>query len=234
MKHSPIAIICAMETEAQGLLEKMTEKKEETVGSIRFFVGELCGQSVVLSVCGIGKVFAAICAQTAILHYHPRFLVNSGVAGSLDEELDIFSLAIPHDFVQHDMDTTALGDPAGMISGINLVRLPADAFLAKKLEQVAKEAGHHTKSGTLVSGDQFIHTKEKKAALRAAFDPIACEMEGAAIAQVAFVNAVPFAALRVISDSFSGKNEMDYAAFAPRAASLSAAVLLSFLQSLNS
>jgi len=230
MKYERVGIICAMEKEAEVIREAMEERREEEIGSLRFTLGKIGSRQVILAVCGIGKVFAAMCTQTLILQYKPQCLINSGVAGSLSEELEILSLAVAENLVQHDMDTSPLGDPVGMISGPNLVYFPAEKELSDRFCALARGEGISFLRGTVASGDQFIAKKEQKERIRGLFSAIACEMEGAAVAQVAYTNGVPFAVLRSISDSYLGKNEMDYAEFATRAAHHGARLLLAFLR----
>ena len=230
MKYNKIGIICAMKTEAEKLLSAMTNTETKTVGSMEFHLGKIGEKDVVLCVCGIGKVFAAMCAQTMILTFAPDCIVNSGVAGSLTDRLEILDIAVAEDLVQHDMDTSPLGDPVGLVSGINRVSLPADEKLAECICTAAAELGMTTLRGRIASGDQFIATSAQKERIKAQFDPIACEMEGAAIAQVAFVAGIPFACIRAISDSYSGKNEMDYARFATEAAARGASLLIKVLE----
>ena len=233
MKYKVIGVICAMEKEAEEIRRGLIEVREEEVGSLRFWVGQKGERRVVLSVCGIGKVFAAMCAQTMILHYKPDLVLNSGVAGSLTDRLDILSLAVSEKLVQHDMDTSPLGDPLGLVSGVNLVYFPADEFVLKTVLSEAEKAGIPSLAGVIASGDQFVATAEKKDFIIQNFGAVACEMEGAAVAQVCFVNRTPFCVLRTISDSFSGKNEMDYAVFAEKAAHRGANFLLSLLGKTN-
>lgn len=230
MKYNKVGVICAMESEAAGILAAMKDKKEETVGTLTFYSGTVGRHPAVLAVCGIGKVFAAMCTQTMILKYRPDCIINSGVAGSLSEELDILDFAVSTNLVEHDMDTSPLGDPVGMISGINLVYLPSDDLLRGDVLEIAEKEGIKTLCGTIASGDQFIATDARKEWIKSQFSPIACEMEGAAVAQVAHVNKVPFVVIRAISDSYSGQNEMDYAAFAPQAAKKSARLIVSLLE----
>lgn len=230
MKYNKIGIICAMEKEAEGILAALTEKESRTVGGIPFYTGVIGEKEIVLAVCGIGKVFAAMCAQAMILSFHPECIITSGVAGSLTEKLDILDLAVSQSLVQHDMDTSPLGDPVGLISGIQKVYLPADEALCDEVLALAREEGIRALGGVIASGDRFIADPEDKKRLKALFDPIACEMEGAAIAQVAFVNKIPFCVIRTVSDSYSGDNAMDYAAFATRAAHQGAAFLIRLLQ----
>ncbi len=220
-----LGIIAAMDKEANPLIEQMTDTVTETVSGITFTVGNLRGHSAVVAVCGIGKVFAAMCAQTMILQYAPARIINTGVAGSLSTHLKIGDLAIAENVVQHDMDTSALGDPRGLISGINEIYLPADKTLGALLMDCAKDIGVHALSGVIASGDRFVSDDAYKAFIVENFNGIACEMEGAAIGQVCFVNNVPFAVVRAISDDASGEAQMDYPQFAALAAKQSVALL---------
>lgn len=230
MKYKKTGIICAMESEADQIRGQMKELTEKTVAGQRFFSGRIGEKDVVLTVCGIGKVFAAMGAQTMILEFAPDAILNSGVAGSLSRDLRILDVAISEDFVQHDMDTTPLGDPPGLISGINKVFFPADRDLIESLRKAAEKQKINTLTGRIASGDQFIARPEQKERIIREFAPIACEMEGAAIAQVAYVNGVPFCAIRAVSDAVDGKNEIDFAAFSAAAADQSARLLLTCLE----
>lgn len=222
-----IGIIGAMDIEVSALIEKMNNPVQETVGGITFTKGTLCGKDVVISKCGIGKVFAAMCAQTMILKYAPKYIINSGVAGALSKELNILDAVIATKMVQHDMDTSPLGDPKGLISGINVVEIESDADVSSQLEKAANELKVRTARGIIASGDQFIADPDRKAEIVSLFGAIACEMEGASIAQVCYVNKVPFCVMRTISD---GKGEaMDYQTFAVSAAKKSMEIIEKFL-----
>ena len=128
-----------------------------------------------------------------IIKYAPDLIINSGVAGSLSSELSVCDVALAGAVVQHDMDTSPLGDPVGLISGINVVYINSSAEYTAKLAAAAGENGIKTLVGTIASGDQFIANGEKKAYVRDTFDAIACEMEGAAIGQVCYVTKRRFA-----------------------------------------
>lgn len=223
-------MIAAMQAEADPLIEAMQDAERETVSGVTFTRGTLCGKSVVLAVCGIGKVFAALCAQTMILRFAPRCVINTGVAGSLDRSLAIGELVIAEQVVQHDMDTSPLGDPVGLLSGINRVFLPGDAALGERLRRAAAPDGFPCRLGTIASGDQFVADDRKKQYIRETFGAVACEMEGAAIGQVCYVNRVPFAVVRAISDDASGQAQMAYPAFMKLAAARSAALLRRMLE----
>ena len=225
-----IGIIAAMDVEMKSLRSYMENTETEVISGIRFVRGTLEGKDVVTAVCGIGKVFAALCAQTMILHYHPQCIINTGVAGTLTDALTIGSIAVSSAVVQHDMDTSPLGDPVGLISGINKVELPADRLLTGQLSACAKVMGIKTATGVIASGDQFVASVERKAFIVEHFKAIACEMEGAAVGQVCYVNKVPFCVLRAISDSADGSSHMDYPTFVQMAAEQSVALMRRFMR----
>ena len=224
-----IGIIAAMNVEMESLRSHIENPVTEVISGIRFVRGMLEGKEVVTAVCGIGKVFAAMCAQTMILRYSPEMIINTGVAGTLTDKLGIGSIAVSSCVVQHDMDTSPLGDPVGLISGINKVELPADETLSNALSDCAKAMGIATVTGVIASGDQFVASTERKQFITENFGAIACEMEGAAIGHVCHVNEVPFCVLRAISDSADGSSHMDYPTFVKMAAEQSVALMRRFL-----
>ncbi|MBO5128682.1 MAG: 5'-methylthioadenosine/adenosylhomocysteine nucleosidase [Clostridia bacterium] len=221
-----LGIIAAMIIEAELIEAAMTDIVRETCGSIEYCLGKIGTADIVLAVCGIGKVFAAICAQTMIVKYAPDAVINTGVGGTLTKKLSVGDVAVSSAMVQHDMDTSALGDPVGLISGINIVEIPADAALAEKISAIVKSMGINTVTGTIATGDQFIGNQETKNRIADTFGAIACEMEGAAIGQVCYVNKVPFAVIRAISDDADGGACEDYPAFAKMAAKNSAKAVI--------
>lgn len=224
-----IGIIAAMNVEMQALRSHISNPISETISGIEFVRGTIAGREVVTAVCGIGKVFAAMCAQTMILRYQPECVINTGVAGTLTDRLSIGNIAVSSCVVQHDMDTSALGDPKGLISGINKVELPADESLCAKLSGCAAALNIATVAGPIASGDQFISSSERKTFITETFGAIACEMEGAAVGHVCYVNKVPFCILRAISDSADGSSHMDYPTFVSLAAEQSVRLMLAFL-----
>ena len=225
-----IGIIGAMEVETAGLVADMTDKKTEVVSGVTYTCGELCGKRVVVATCGVGKVFAAICAEAMILKFGVTALLNTGVAGGLSPMLEVGDVAVADEVVQHDMNTTALGDPRGLLSGINVVKIKTDNRLTKALCDATAEEGLNGIVGTIASGDLFVAKDSVKEKLIAEFDAVACEMEGAAIGHVAFVNNVPFAVLRAISDGGDG---MEFSEFVGVAAKISVNVTKKFLNNLG-
>ena len=224
-----IGIIGAMQVEIDGLVAKMTDTKTHTVSGVNFTEGTLCGKDVVVAVCGVGKVFAAICAEAMILRFGVGALLNTGVAGGLLPLLEVGDVALADAVVQHDMNTTALGDAPGLLSGINVVKIPTDPRLLKPLCEAVAELEINSVVGTIASGDLFVAEEKTKRAIVERFDAVACEMEGAAIGHVAFVNNVPFAVIRAISDGGDG---MEFSEFVKLAAKQSIAVTEAFLQKL--
>ncbi len=195
-----IGIIGAMDAEVKLLTQQMTDIREEKVGFARFYVGQLFGKECVVGRCGVGKVHAAMCAQSMILKYAPSLIVNIGVAGALVDELKIGDIVVAGAAVQHDMDTTPVGDPMGLISGINIVYIPTDEKVTEGLMKAAKKLDYQPLMKNVATGDQFVANLEKKYALAEQFGAGCCDMEGGAIAQVCYEMQVPFGEYRGISD----------------------------------
>ena len=164
-----------------------------------------------------------------ILKYAPDCIINCGVAGGLNPDCCLLDVVLAKDAVQHDMDTSPIGDPKGLISGINKIELPADQGLTAALKTAAEELGLPVRIGRIASGDQFIADEAKKEAIRTEFAADCCEMEGAAIGQVCYVNRVPFAVLRTLSDGAGSDAKMDYPTFAAKAAAQSIDILRAFV-----
>lgn len=213
-----IGIIGAMKVEIEGLVALMTGKEEKTISGITFVKGKLGKNEIVAAQSGVGKVFAAMCAQTMILEYRPACIVNIGVGGALKKGMHVCDLVVADRVMQYDMDTSAVGDPKGMVSGVNRIYFPCDEGLRSRITEAAAELGVRTVSGTVASGDLFLTDPHKKQEIVDEFGASACEMEGGAIGQVCFVNEVPFGVLRFISDGESDDAPMDYLTFRDLAA----------------
>lgn len=228
MKNDVIGIIGAMDIEVDAIISSMSEKNEKIISGIKYVSGKIFDKNVVVAKCGVGKVFAAICAQTMIIEYSPKVIINTGVAGSLVSGFNVLDIAIAKSVVQHDMDTSALGDPKGLISGINVVYIDTNVNVLNALKTASCTVKCNVKEGVIASGDKFISDKEEKLQLNKSFNAIACEMEGASIGQVCYVNQVPFGVLRAISDGDGA--EMDYMTFAPLAAKQSINIIMEFIK----
>ena len=220
-----LGIIGAMEIEVAILKSKLENAKVTKIGPMEFFEGRLAGCDVVIVMCGVGKVHAAMCTQVLCSNFGVNAIVNTGVAGSLDAQLDICDVLVSRDAIQHDMDVHHLGYDVGKVPGLDTVAFPAD----EKLMRYAFEASEairpgHTRMGRVATGDQFVCSEEQKAKIIADTGASCTEMEGASIAQVAYVNRVPFVILRAISDKADGSAELDYPTFEKMAAANCAAV----------
>ena len=213
-----IGFIGAMQIELDGIRANMTDKRSVTVSGVEYVTGKLGKNEIVTAVCGIGKVFAAICAQTMILKFNPTLIINTGVAGGIADGLHIGDVVIADTVCQHDMDTSPIGDPVGLISGINRIYFETDKKASDALSVSLAKFGINTVRGNIATGDQFVSTSEKKSYLKEGFNAAACEMEGGSIGHVCFVNNVPFAVLRSISDNADEGATVDYPTFAKASA----------------
>lgn len=228
-----IGIICAMKPEADYLISILKNKKEHKISGIVFNEGKIGEKDVVLAVCGVGKVFAAICTEAMILKYNPDIIVNTGVGGSLAKDIRLTDVVAASALVQHDMDTSPIGDEIGLISGINKVYLEVDENILKLVQKSMEEAGVEYKTGIIATGDQFVANMDKKEYIKENFNASVCEMEGGSIAHVCYVNNIKFCVMRAISDNFddTGKEaEMNYTQFLAKAAQKTAKVVEHFIK----
>lgn len=214
-----VGIIGAMEEEVALLKEAMDVKETVKYVSMEFCKGILCGKYVVVVKSGIGKVNAAVCTQMLIDQFHVDYVINTGIAGSLDAQIDIGDMVISTDLVEHDMDASIFGDPVGQIPRMDTFSFPADAKLVEKALQANREANPDIKTftGRIVSGDQFVSSAEVKEKLVNLFQAKCTEMEGAAIAHAAYLNKVPCVIIRAISDKADNSATMDYPTFEKKA-----------------
>ena len=225
-----IGIIGAMDAEVNGLIEKLSNHKIETVGAIEFHTGKLFYKNVVIARCGVGKVFAAMCAEAMIIKYAPALIINTGVAGGLDASLKCADIVVAEKLCQHDMDTSPLGDPKGMISGINKIYFESDKKAVDDLFLSGYELGITVKRGVVATGDRFVADNTERERIISEFGASACEMEGGAIAHTAFVNNIPFVVVRAISDGANDDSAMDFPTFLSVAAKKSEALTLALIQ----
>ncbi|MCX7714397.1 MAG: 5'-methylthioadenosine/adenosylhomocysteine nucleosidase [Clostridia bacterium] len=226
-----VGIIGAMEIEVEQLKNMMKDVVVHMVGKLEFYEGILLGVRVVAAISGVGKVNSAVCTQTMILKFSPDVIINIGVAGGLNNQLKIGDIAIATQVVQHDMDTSALGDPIGFISGLDIVQIPCAPWAVDIFKKAADKIDSvSSMTGIIASGDQFINRLEKKEWIKENFHAIAVEMEGAAIGQVCFINGVDFCVIRAISDSADDDSHLSFREFAEMAAKNSIFMILSFLK----
>lgn len=216
---SVIGIIGAMDEEVSILKESMEVEKVVNKASMDFFQGKLSNKEVVIVRSGIGKVNAAVCTQILVSEFGVSSVINTGVAGSLRNEINIGDIVLSVDALQHDMDATGFGYEPGIIPRMDVSVFKADERLVNLAKEVneAVNTDIATFVGRVVSGDQFISDKEKKQYLISQFDGFCTEMEGAAIAQTAYLNNIPYLVIRAISDKADNSAEMDYSEFERKA-----------------
>lgn len=208
-------IIGAMEVEVNVLKKDMKIIREVKKAGMNFCEGTLCGREAVVVRSGIGKVNAAVCTQILIDEFGVTEVVNTGIAGSLKAEINIGDLVISTDLVHHDMDAVGFGYPLGQIPQMDVFSFAADDRLAALAKKACEEVNPEIQvfQGRIVSGDQFVSDQTVKEKISENFDGYCTEMEGAAIAQAAFLNGVPFVVVRAISDKADDSATMDYPAF---------------------
>lgn len=220
-----LGIIGAMEQEVETLLGLMENKQETEKAGSRFYNGTLEGLPVTVVQCGVGKVNAALCAQILCDCFGVTHLVNTGIAGSLCADLDIGDLVVSQDAMYHDVDAVAFGYPMGKVPGMDVTAFPADDTLIGYAFAAAEAVNPgHTRIGRVASGDQFVASKAVKERIIDLTRGLCTEMEGAAIAQTAYRNNIPFVILRAISDKADDSAQMDYPTFERIAAHRCAAV----------
>lgn len=214
-----LGIIGAMDVEVATLKEQMENKQVHSIAGSEFCEGKLEGMDAVIVQCGVGKVNAALCAQVLCSCFGVTHIVNTGIAGSLNAQLDIGDFVVSSDAVYHDMDATNFGYPMCQVPGLSVLTFPADETLIK-LACEAVEAAHpgHVRVGRVATGDQFVADKALKEKIIANTGAFCTEMEGAAIAHAAWKNNIPFVILRAISDKADDSAQMDYPTFEAAAA----------------
>ncbi len=226
MAFRRIGIIGAMVEEIELLHQHVQVTGSSTKAGITYYEGTLHGVQVVFCKSGVGKVNAAVCTQLLIDHGVDSVLFT-GVAGALDPELSVGDIVISTSCVQHDMDVTPLGFPRGVIPFLDI---PSEFAADERLVRIASEAAElHAKgkyrTGKVLSGDQFIASRDVVRALRDELGGACAEMEGAALAHVCAMNGIPYVVIRSMSDKADGSAPESFAEFTVQAAANSHAII---------
>ena len=227
-----IGIIGAMDEEVSQLVYKMTDVNKIELAGMTFHRGIFAGRETVVVRSGIGKVNAAVCTQILATYFHVDTVINTGVAGSLKKEINIGDIVISTDALQHDMDATGFGYEPGIIPRMKTSVFKADEALVDMAAKACKEAVPEIGvfRGRIVSGDKFITDSGDKEKLIKQFQAFCTEMEGAAIAQTAYLNGIPFIIIRAISDKADDSATMDYGEFERKAIDNSVALLCNLIE----
>lgn len=227
-----IGIIGAMELEVEALKKNMIIRRRVERTSMEFLEGTLDGVEVVIVRSGIGKVNAALCTQILCDIFKVTHIINTGVAGSLKNEINIGDIVVSVDALHHDMDVRVFGYQLGEVPQMGRLAFEADEKLIQTAVTSCKEVNPDIAvyQGRVVSGDQFISDKQVKQSIIDNFQGFCVEMEGASIAHAAHLNHVPFVIIRAISDKADDSAEMDCPSFEKAAAAHSAALVKHMLQ----
>ena len=227
-----IGIIGAMEVEIASLKSAMKVSRMLKKAQMEFLEGELEGCQAVVVRSGIVKVNAAVCTQILVDEFGVDGVINTGIAGSLKAEINIGDIVLSTDVLHHDMDATGFGYPLGQIPQMDAFSFQADEQMRKLAKEVCEEVNPEIRvfEGRVVSGDQFISSREVKDKIKENFDGCCTEMEGAAIAQTAYLNQIPFVIIRAISDKADDSATMDYPTFEKQAVEHSVRLTRGFLK----
>lgn len=226
-----VGIIAAMQEEMNEIKNTMTELIEKNIYELQFFEGKIENAECVLVQAGVGKVNASRCTQILIDNYDIEYVVNVGSAGSANNSLNIGDIVIGKILVQHDFDITAFGHKKGYISNVG-ENISSDDKLIKKFEKIINnndKKEYNIKVGTIASGDIFCTDIKMKEKIKYKFNADAIEMEGAAIAQVCYLDKIPFIVIRSISDTPNGSNEITFEEYLKLASKRCATLLNEFL-----
>lgn len=214
-----IGIIGAMEIEVEELKKRMEIKSVKTMANMEFCEGRYGDNEVIIVRSGIGKVNAAICTQILVDCYSAELVINTGIAGGLYQKIHIGDIVIATDALQHDMDATGFGYAKGVIPQMETSVFEADEVLRKKAVEICRTVNKDISvyEGRVISGDCFVSDSAKKKELWDLFEGYCTEMEGAAIAQAAYLNRIPYLVIRAISDKADGSAAGDYSTFEAKA-----------------
>ncbi len=230
-----LGIIGAMDEEVAKLKEQMTEVRVSTHAGMDFYEGRLSGHAVCVVRSGIGKVNAGICTQILCDLFRVRGVINTGIAGSLNADIDIGDIVLSTEALQHDMDATGFGYAPGVIPRMECSVFQADASLLELAKESCARVNPEISvfCGRVCSGDQFISDRAVKERISAQFHGDCTEMEGAAIAQTAYLNNIPFLIIRAISDKADDSATEDYPTFEKKAIAHSVRLVCEILRSME-
>lgn len=227
-----LAIMGAMEEEIEPLLSHFKNVNVVEFANNKYYEVNYNGLDIVIAYSKIGKVFASLTATTMIEKFGCNTLLFSGVAGAINPELKIGDLIIADKLCQHDLDITAFGHPNGFVPG-GSVFVETSSVLREVAKVVASENDLKVIEGTIATGDQFVHSLERKEFIESAFNADALEMEGASVAVICDALNVPFFVLRAISDSADGGADIDFDEFLKSSAVNSANYLIKIVDKLQ-
>ena len=208
-----VGIITAMNEELEAVRKLMDDEQDlKTIFGLDIIIGKIYNTDCVLVRCGAGKVNAARTTQILIDNFDINYIINIGVAGSLNYKFDIGDVIIGEKVVQHDFDITAFGHSKGYVPGVGNEAF-SDHELLEKFKSLIKnseEKIYNIETGTIATGDIFVTEISMKDKIASKFKADCVEMEASAVAQVCVLSNIPFISIRSISDKPNNSNEKDY------------------------
>lgn len=211
-----IGIIAAENEEMMAIKNLMTEVEENKKYNLTFLKGKIKNKECVLVECGVGKVNAARTTQILIDNYDIECVINVGSAGAVNEELNVEDIVIGNKLVQYDFDITQIGNyEKGEICDVGKYMISNERLIkiCEETMESFSDRNYKIKIGIIASADMFCAEPEKAKEIRKDFNAECVEMEGAAVAQVCFLDNIPFVVIRAISDTPNGNNKIDFHTF---------------------
>lgn len=228
-----IGIIGAMEEEIKILRENIEKPVSWERGGALFISGTIGKHEVIIVRSGVGKVLAAVTTVMLLQQYEVNMVINTGSAGGIGKDLKVGDIVISDKLAYYDVDVTGFGYDMGQLPGMPLY-YEASTYLQMEMAKAAQSTRHNVKKGLIVTGDSFIDSKEKIQKILDIFpDALACEMEGAAIAQAAAQFRIPFLIVRAISDTADHTATQSFDDFIDEAGKRSAEMVLNFVRNLK-
>lgn len=220
-------ILGAMESEVNLIISKLVGPKMKEISGFKYYEGKYKDKDLVVTECSIGKVNSALSTQIMIDNFKPDFIINTGIAGGLDSRLKVLSMVIGSELTFHDFDHRIMKSYFPFQESFF-----ADKRAVELAVEIAKRENFHYLTGKILTGDLFVESTEKKLELIENFQGLCVEMEGASIANTAFINNIPFIVLRSISDLADDGGHMTYDEFKKEASDHSATMVLNLIKDL--
>lgn len=231
-----IAVICAMEDEAKDIVDRLSlEKTGDTVSGAPVFEGTSDSNKIIVTVCRVGKVAAAMISEEIITLFSPDMIINLGIAGGVFPGIKTGDICISEGFVQYDYDLSPLGIKRGELDELGFSVIKSDPSISEKLLDISKKVYSEKNCyfGIIATGDSFVSSSETAKMLYDDFHAFACDMEGAAIAFVCYFHNIPFTAVRAISDNANEKSAYDFNSFRRQAVKNSTEIIFRFVKNIN-
>ncbi len=229
-----IGIIGAMDQEVKILKEKMAAPMSWERAGVLFVSGTLGKHDVIVVRSGIGKVAASVTTSLLIQQYGVNMVINTGSAGGIGEGLQVGDVVFSEKLAYFDVDVTGFGYDYGQLPAGMPLYFEASQYIIEEMKKAAEKTGQQVRSGLIVTGDSFVNSPEKIAEIKSHFpEALACEMEGAAIAQTARQFNIPFLVVRAISDTADHQATMSFDEFIDEAGKRSAEMVIEFLNTIK-